>query len=70
MSDTKNNKNILIDMTDEELVDHYHDMVHLPITPKTKSHDLAFFLDIVMEMAARFSRNVVRQEELEEAADD
>lgn len=61
-------KNILTDMTDEELADHYYDMAHLPLTPETKDHDLAFFLDVVMEMAARFARTV--QDKAEEAADE
>ena len=66
----KAKKNILTDMTDEELADHYYDMAHLPLTPETKDHDLAFFLDVVMEMAARFARNVMNQVEAEEAAGD
>lgn len=61
---------ILTDMTDAELTDHYYDMAHLPLTPKTKDHDLAFFLEVVMEMAARFARNVENQDEVEEAADE
>lgn len=58
----------LTDMTDEELADHYYDMAHLPLTPDTKEHDVAFFHDVVMEMAARFARTV--QDKAEEAADD
>lgn len=61
-------RNRLTDMTDEELADHYYDMAHLPLTPETKDHDLAFFLDVVMEMAARFARTV--QDKAEEAADE
>ena len=59
-------RNILTDMTDEELADHYYDMAHLPLTPDTKEHDVAFFHDVVMEMAARFARTV--QDKAEEAA--
>ena len=58
----------LTNMTDAELADHYYDMAHLPLTPETKEHDLSFFLDVVMEMAARFARTV--QDKAEEAADD
>lgn len=57
----------LIDMTDAELAEHYYDMAHLPLTPETKEHDVAYFHDVVMEMAARFARNV--QDKAEEAAD-
>lgn len=49
---------ILTNMTDGELADHYYDMAHLPLTPETKEHDVAFFHDVVMEMAARFARTV------------
>ena len=66
----KAKKNILTDMTDEELADHYYDMAHLPLTPETKEHDVAYFHDVVMEMAARFARNVMNQVEAEEAAGD
>lgn len=58
----------LIDMTDAELAEHYYDMAHLPLTPESKDHDLAYFHDVVMEMAARFARNV--QDKAEEAADE
>lgn len=58
----------LIDMTDAELAEHYYDMAHLPLTAETKEHDVAYFHDVVMEMAARFARNV--QDEAEEAADE
>lgn len=61
MSDAKKNKIIL--MNDEELADHYYDMAHLPLTSETKDHDWAFFHAVVMEMAARFARNVVEQKE-------
>lgn len=59
---------ILTDMTDDELINHYYDMAHLPLTPKTKDHDLAFFLEVVMEMAARFARTA--QDIEREAADE
>lgn len=57
----------IMDMSDYELVEHYFDMAHLPLTAETKKHDVAFFYAVVMEMAARFARNV--QDPDEEAAD-
>lgn len=56
----------LTDMTDKELIEHYYDMAHLPLTPETKEHDKAFFHDVVMEMAARFARTT---QEVKEAAE-
>ena len=62
----------LNDMTDEELVDHYSEMAHLPIDAASGS-DKVFFGELLAEIAHRFSLIVYSREdpeEPEEAADD
>ena len=41
-------------MTNEELVDHYREMEHLP-KPDTPDHNTEFFQNMVLEMAKRFA---------------
>ena len=52
--------NTILEMTDDELVEHYRDMQHLPVDTSTSKgkRDLAFFQVIVGEMASRFAINV------------
>ena len=57
----------IMDMSDDELINHYFDMAHLRLTAETKDHDVAFFHAVVLEMAERFARN--GQDPDEEAAD-
>ena len=55
----------LNDMTDEELVDHYSEMAHLPIDAGSDS-DKVFFRELLVEMAHRFSLIVYSREDSEE----
>ena len=62
----------LNDMTDEELVDRYSEMAHLPIDDASCS-DKVFFREFLVEIAHRFSLIVFSREDpegQEEAADD
>lgn len=45
---------IIRTMTNEELVDHYREMEHLP-KPDTPDHNTEFFQNMVLEMAKRFA---------------
>lgn len=56
---------IIITMTNEELVDHYREMEHLQ-KPDTPDHNTEFFQNMVLEMAKRFANMVEAADEEEE----
>lgn len=45
----------IINMTDEELTEHYYDMATLSITEGNEK-DIDYFSDLILEMARRFAR--------------
>ena len=55
----------LNDMTDEELVEHYTEMAHLPIDAASGSEKV-FFGELLVEIAHRFTLIVYSREEPEE----
>lgn len=57
--------NIIRTMTNEELVDHYREMAHLP-KPDTPDHNTEFFQNMVLEMAERLVNMVEAADEEEE----
>ena len=56
--------NRIQEMTDEELVDHYRDMQHLPVDTDTVDgiKSLAYYQAIVREIAHRFAIQVENKE--------
>ena len=54
---------IIRTMTNQELVDHYREMEHLP-KPDIPDHNAEFFQNMVLEMAKRFV-NIVEAAEHE-----
>lgn len=52
-------------MTNEELIEHYSDMAHLPKSEGTE-HDKKYFQNIVLEMAQRFMYMVGTDQEPDE----
>lgn len=60
------------DMPDDELVDHYRDMQHLPVdsTKVEVVQGLAYYQGIVREMARRFAIRVENEEVEDEQSED
>lgn len=60
------------DMPDDELVDHYRDMQHLPVdsTKVETVQGLAYYQGIVREMARRFAIRVENEEVEDEQSED
>lgn len=58
--------NRIEDYTDEELVSHYNKMVHMTkCNPKNLKKDVAFYQEMIEEMAKRFFIQVESRKELE-----
>lgn len=60
---------IIKTMTNEELVDHYREMEHLP-KPGAPDHNTEFFQNMVLEMAKRFVNMIEAADEEEEAGEE
>lgn len=60
------------DMPDDELVDHYRDMQHLPVDLNKIEvvQGLAYYQGIVREMARRFAIRVENEEVEDEQSED
>ena len=54
---------IIRTMTNEELVDHYREMEHLP-KPGTPDHNTEFVQNMVLEMAKRFAAMIEAADEI------
>ena len=54
---------IIRTMTNEELVDHYREMEHLP-KPDTPDRNTEFFQNMVLEMAKRFAAMIEAADEI------